>query len=186
MKAIQFLLASSMLSSIAIATNSTTDDNVYAIDFNSTTDDNVYVRDVNSMTDDDIPISDFNITGPIPDVSVICTGEKINQMDIMYARAKSYDFCKRGRKLGHGEVRVFSHMSSMWAICNCQHFTKVPCPQAELDHAAALINANCGEEQSGKMWSSKWNKMWIRDATKLMWNAGDPCSICPTACCSNF
>ncbi|KAI1155699.1 hypothetical protein F4825DRAFT_406208 [Nemania diffusa] len=48
-------------------------------------------------------------------------------------------------------IKAFPYRGAMWAVCNCLKLQKVPCPIAEIDHANALIDGQCGEGYSGRV-----------------------------------
>ncbi|KAI0459813.1 hypothetical protein F5B21DRAFT_498968 [Xylaria acuta] len=122
-----------------------------------------------------------HIPGPIPVHGVVCTGSKLDRNDMNTAYAKNVAYYNTSA-MGPSSVRVFQYQTSMWGICNCKRDIAVGCPQDEIRHADQLITSQCGEDYSGRVWSKKWMKQYVRELNSVLALA-DSCAICPRNCC---
>ncbi|KAI0408244.1 hypothetical protein F4802DRAFT_619400 [Xylaria palmicola] len=128
------------------------------------------------------PASDQN---PIPDAQVWCTGKKLDIGQTSAAYNKLHTRCGLNKIKG-GDLSIAQNQEAMWAVCNCWQLGGVYCPENEMDQANRMMDEECGVGWSGRVWSEKWQKFFIRERADLLWDTAYlRCGICPISCCKH-
>ncbi|KAI3322950.1 hypothetical protein HD806DRAFT_536130 [Xylariaceae sp. AK1471] len=63
-----------------------------------------------------------------------------------------------GHKIHATGYHAETDQNVTWYICNCKLFWFDRVPRAELDDAESILDKKCGPNQSGWVWSKKWQK----------------------------
>ncbi|KAI0446555.1 hypothetical protein F4803DRAFT_471944 [Xylaria telfairii] len=90
------------------------------------------------------------IPGPIPVELIVCSGTKLDRGDLNVAVSRANAFYNVS-DMSSGSVRLFQFQTATWAFCNCKVDISVRVPEAEIRHADALLDAQCGVDWSGRV-----------------------------------
>lgn len=116
----------------------------------------------------------------IPDPTVGCTGVTLNPENLEVAKEKAV----RWGRSHHVASRAFQQWSygnaTVW-ICNCKHAHPDPVREAELNSTFQILDEECGPNQSGWVWSKKWQKGFNRDDPSP-WRYVKKAQFCPSFC----
>ncbi|KAI1461591.1 hypothetical protein F4805DRAFT_238630 [Annulohypoxylon moriforme] len=133
----------------------------------------------------EIPTNDTvlveNHQGVIPISSINCTNYSLNPISVINARHKLADWGlhhkvpgKSMKKARSGEV--------VWYVCNCKWTHKDGLADSELREAEEALFKQCGDFQSGWVWSHKWDKMYQIEPLEWVERLPETWHWCPHYC----
>jgi hypothetical protein len=100
----------------------------------------------------------------IPISAMKCMGHQLRREDIKGAKERMIKWYESGNKVRPTRYHAERHppeddwLGTTWYICNCKHFWWDPVPRAELDDVERILEEKCGPNQSGWIWSTRWQK----------------------------
>ncbi|KAI1423350.1 hypothetical protein F5Y12DRAFT_798579 [Xylaria sp. FL1777] len=128
----------------------------------------------------------------IPVTSTKCMGHNLTDQRVNYFHAK-WKLIEWQDKPGHWVPPGLYHYESApdnytgvtWYICNCKYFYPDKAPAWELDQVQQILDDQCGQFQSGWVWSKKWEKgynvvptEWFKPRLRIQRKK----PICPRGC----
>ncbi|TRX95510.1 hypothetical protein FHL15_003468 [Xylaria flabelliformis] len=123
----------------------------------------------------------------IPVAMMKCMGDKLDEMNYLTAKQNMFDWSDDGGYVKAGSMHFESYPNNYtgvtWYICNCKWWNDDRVPRWELDSVQRILEAKCGEWQSGWVWSKRWDKGFNVVPTKwFRHNLEHGGRICPPHC----
>lgn len=128
-----------------------------------------------------VSIIPANITIPnfIPAPEIQCTGRMVDQHHAALAKQRAIIWGVEHQIDMKDAVR-WSHGNAVWWICNCGPWLG-PVKERELEEFQQSLEATCGPNQSGWLWSHKWKKGFNLDVATA-WQGARKRDMCPKPC----
>lgn len=100
--------------------------------------------------------------GPLASPEPSCSDQTLNREDFEVARQQFGEICRQDTQYPTNMAVVVTAGSAMAYMCNFQEMTN-RCWTAEYEEITGLLDAVCGSDKIGEVYTDRWKKSYGRD-----------------------